>query len=144
MKKSIFAAMMLSLMCLAGCGQAVGKEDKVSYKQDIILYSETAKVEGIEIVNDEVLKTLETVPDASVSYVAVDGHGEPMGMGVHFQGYSVGVNAKPSEGYKYVRCESETIEFYEEVYNEYLGYDVPRFLVPESGNHIIYVYYESK
>ena len=38
--------------------------------------------------------------------------------------------------------ESDTIEFYEYDPNEFLGYDVPWFKVPESGEHVIYVYYE--
>ena len=63
-------------------------------------------------------------------------------MGVHFQEFSVGVGAEPVSGYRYAGCESETIEFYEYDPNEHLGYDVPWFLVPDSGEHIIYVYFE--
>lgn len=111
-------------------------------KREIIYVEEHEKVEGMEVVDDETIATLEKVPDASVTYVPVDGYGNPVGMGVQFQGYCVGVRANPIDGYQYVRCESETIEFYEYVYSEGLGYDVPWFYVPEEGNHIIYVYYE--
>lgn len=108
--------------------------------------SEKDKVKDItSLPHDEYVKLvseLKTVPDSSITYVSVDGYGDACGMGFPFPKYSVGVRANPIEGYRYAGCESDTIEFYEYEWNEYLGYDVPWFLVPDSGEHIIYVYYE--
>lgn len=117
--------------------------DTVGRVDEIILKSESEKTIHMEAVSDEVMATLAKVPDSTITYIAVDGHGEPEGMGVPFQNYLVGVRATPYEGYRYLRSESETIEFHEYSYNEGLGYDVPWFFVPESGNHVIYVYYEA-
>jgi len=119
-----------------------GSGTDVVYVEEIIWYSENQKTIDMEYIDDNTIAALEKVPDSSISYVGVGGYGEPRGMGVHFQNYDVGVSANPKEGYRYVRCESDTIEFYQHNYNEYLGYEVPRFLVPESGHHTIYVYYE--
>ena len=120
----------------------IDEVSKAENKTEIIYYHENEKTRDMEIVSDEVIETLEKVPNSSVTYVAVGGYGNPCGMGVHFQNYAVGVRANPIDGYRYVHSESDTIEFYEYVYNEYLEYEVPWFNVPESGNHIIYVYYE--
>ena len=90
----------------------------------------------------EAMAELETVPDSSVTYVAVDGYGNAVGMGIPFQQYAVGVRANPIEGYRYAGCESDTIEFFMYDPNEALGYDVPWFHVPDSGHHVIYVYFE--
>lgn len=112
------------------------------YTEAIIYRSESEKVESMSVVSEEVIATLEAVPDSSVTYVSVDGYGSAVGMGVHFQQYAVGVSADPIEGYRYAGCESDTIEFFMYDPNEVLGYDVPWFHVPDSGHHVIYVYYE--
>lgn len=108
---------------------------------EIIDRKESNKTSG-GFCTDEEIAEFEKVPNSSVTYVAVDGLGEVDGMGVHFQQYAVGVSATPISGYRYAGCESKTIEFYKYDPNEYLGYDVPWFLVPDSGEHIIYVYFE--
>ncbi len=115
----------------------------IELKEAIINCNESEKLDTLPDRSAESLATLETIPDSSITYVSVDGYGNACGMGVPFQQYAVGVRANPIEGYKYAGCESETIEFYEYAPNESLGYDVPWFHVPDSGNHIIYVYYES-
>lgn len=149
--KKLILSIVLIVIILATIAENVGggaKSSAQSAGEDtqnvtpIIYYSENEKTRDMEVVNDATIAQLEKVPDSSVIYVAVGGYGNPVGMGVHFQNYAVGVCADPIEGYRYVRCDSDTIEFYEYKYNEYLGYDVPWFLVPESGEHYIYVYYE--
>ena len=109
------------------------------YTEAIIYRSE---VEVWDSSPEVTMEELETVPDSSVTYVAVDGYGNAVGMGMHFQQYTVGVRADPIEGYRYAGCESDTIEFFMYDPNEVLGYDVPWFHVPDSGHHVIYVYYE--
>lgn len=115
----------------------------IELKEAIINRNESEKLDTLPDRSPESLATLETIPDSSITYVSVDGYGNACGMGVPFQQYAVGVRANPIEGYKYAGCESETIEFYEYAPNESLGYDVPWFHVPDSGNHVIYVYYEA-
>lgn len=115
----------------------------VELKEAIINRNESEKLDTLPDRSPESLATLEAIPDSSITYVSVDGYGNACGMGVPFQQYAVGVRANPIEGYKYAGCESETIEFYEYAPNESLGYDVPWFHVPDSGNHVIYVYYEA-
>ena len=107
--------------------------------REIIYMSEAPKIEN-KAATDEVLATLEKVPNSTITYVAVDGLGKAYGMGVHFQGAAVTVGAEPNPGYHYVGCESDTIEF-EYIPSEYWGHDIPDFNVPESGEHIIYVYF---
>ena len=107
--------------------------------REIIYMSEASKIEN-KTATDEVLATLEKVPNSTITYVAVDGLGKAYGMGVHFQGAAVTVGAEPNPGYHYVGCESDTIEF-EYIPSEYWGHDIPDFNVPESGEHVIYVYY---
>ena len=108
----------------------------------IIDRNESTKIDSTGGLTDEEIETLKKIPNSSVTYVSVDGLGNACGMGAHFQQYSVGVCAEPKPGYRYAGCESDTIEFYEYDPNEFLGYDVPWFKVPESGEHVIYVYYE--
>ena len=169
MKKIILCALMLlSVATFSACGtskkdnkddadvtkEPVATEDANTTKlyndeniedtyivEEIIDRKEVDKATG-EYCTDEEIAGFEKVPNSKVTYVAVDGLGEVYGMGVHFQEFAVGVGAKPVSGYRYAGCESETIEFYEYAPNEYLGYDVPWFLVPDSGEHIIYVYFE--
>ena len=112
-----------------------------TYEVDDILYYDENYVTQ-EIVTDEDIEGMKKVPNSTITYVAVDGHGKVCGMGVPYQQYAVGVRADSHPGYRYAGCESETIEFYEYAPNEYLGYDVPWFLVPDSGEHVIYVYFE--
>lgn len=127
--------------------------EKVIYENDkniedtyfvelIIDRNESAKIDSTGGLTEEEIETLKKIPNSSVTYVSVDGLGNACGMGAHFQQYSVGVCAEPKPGYRYAGCESDTIEFYEYDPNEFLGYDVPWFKVPDSGEHIIYIYYE--
>ena len=111
------------------------------YVEEIIYLTERQKIPDKEILTDEDLSPLRKVSNSTVTYVAVDGLGNAVGMGAHFQKSVVGVRANPISGYHYVGCESDTIEFYEYIYDESLGYDVPVFKVPDRGEHIIYVYY---
>ena len=111
------------------------------YVEEIIYLTERQKIPDKEILTDEDLSSLRKVSNSTVTYVAVDGLGNAVGMGTHFQKSVVGVRANPISGYHYVGCESDTIEFYEYIYDESLGYDVPVFNVPDRGEHIIYVYY---
>ena len=101
----------------------------------IIYQTETQKIESGKALTSDEIAVLETVPNSKIIYVAVDGLGQAYGMGVPFQGYFVRLGARPNEGYHYVGCESDTIEF---VFDTY---DTPGFVVPESGEHIIYVYF---
>ena len=101
----------------------------------IIYQTETQKIESGKALTSDEIAVLETVPNSKIIYVAVDGLGQAYGMGVPFQGYFVRLGARPNEGYHYVGCESDTIEF------DYEKYDMPSFIVPESGEHIIYVYF---
>ncbi len=114
----------------------------IQNKVEIIYQSEASKVAGSDYASAATVASLSKVPDASITYVGMGGYGSPMGMGVHFQGYTVGIQANPINGYRYVKSESATIQFTGSVYNDYLGQQVPCFNVPESGNHLIYVYYE--
>ena len=76
-------------------------ENDVVNVEEIILYSESQNT-----MDDDIpIEMLEKVSDSSVSYVAVGGYGDPQGMGVHYQNFTVGVNPNPIEGYKYARCE---------------------------------------
>ena len=111
------------------------------YVEKIIYQTEREKIESGKGLTSDEIAALETVPNSNVTYVAVDGLGFAYGMGVPFQGYSVGVGAKPNEGYHYVGWESDTIEAYTYYFIESMGYDAPYFQVPESGEHIIYVYF---
>lgn len=140
MKKFLLIISTLFL-CGCGCKEKTPMAD-VENKTEIIYHDENVKLEGIDDVTDEVLATLEKVPESSITYVGVGGYGDPKGMGVPFQTYAVGVRANPIEGYQYAGCTSETIEFFEYAPNEALGYDVPWFFVPDSGEHYIYVFYE--
>ena len=114
----------------------------IQNKYDIISVSEASKVAGTEYTTAATVATLGKVPNASITYVGMGGHGSPIGMGVHFQSYTVGIQANPASGYRYARCESDTIQFSGSVYNSHLGQDGPTYTVPESGHHFIYVYYE--
>lgn len=111
------------------------------YVEEIIYRTEIQKNADKSILSDEDISALKKVPNSIVTYVAVDGLGNAVGMGPHFQGSDVGVRANPISGYHYVGCESETIDFYQYIPDESLGYDIPVFHVPDSGEHIIYVYY---
>ncbi len=115
--------------------------EDASYVEEIIYRSERQKVSDKAVLSDEDISALKKVPNSIVTYVAVDGLGNAVGMGPHFQGSDVGVRANPISGYHYVGCESETIDFYQYIPDESLGYDIPVFHVPDSGEHIIYVYY---
>ena len=114
--------------------------EDASYVEEIIYQTESEKVQEKNALTYEDIEMLEKVPNSTVTYVAVDGLGNVYGMGVQFQGYSVSVGAQPKEGYHYVGCESDTIEF-EYTPSEYWGRDLASFRVPESGEHIIYVYF---
>jgi len=114
----------------------------IQNKYDIVSKNEASKVAGTDYTTAATVATLGKVPNASITYVGMGGHGSPIGMGVHFQSYTVGVQANPVSGYKYARCESDTIQFSGSVYNSHLGQNVPTYTVPESGHHFIYVYYE--
>ena len=110
------------------------------YREDIIYETEIYKVQDLAVYESGEPIILEGVPDSSITYISVDDLGITSGIGGHYQGYSVGVEAKPNPGYHFVGCESDTLEFFDYGVSGY-GYDVPGYIVPESGEHIIYVYY---
>ena len=104
---------------------------------DKIIYV-TEKEKLLSTTTNEEIATFESVPNSSVTYVGVDGSGLVSGRGirgVHFQGYCMTLEIVPRPGYHYVGCESDTIEL------DFETYDTPSFIVPESGEHIIYVYF---
>ncbi len=111
------------------------------YVEEIIYRTERQKTADKTYLSDEDISSLKKVPNSTVTYVAVDGLGNVVGMGPHYQGFDVGVRVNPIPGYHYAGCESDTIEFYEYIPDESLGYDIPVFRIPESGEHIIYVYF---
>ena len=110
------------------------------YREDIIYETEIYKVQDPAVYESGEPIILENVPDSSITYISVDDLGITSGIGGHYQGYSVGVEAKPNPGYHFVGCESDTLEFFDYGVIGY-GYDVPGYIVPESGEHVIYVYY---
>ena len=110
------------------------------YREDIIYETEIYKVQDLAVYESGEPIILEGVPNSSITYISVDDLGITSGIGGHYQGYSVGVEAKPNPGYHFVGCESDTLEFFDYGVIGY-GYDVPGYIVPESGEHVIYVYY---
>ena len=111
------------------------KEDFIRVKK-IIYATEIDKL--FSTTTNEEIDAFESVPNSSITYVGVGGHGFVDGTGirgVHFQGYRMTLSVFATGNYHYVGCESDTIEF------DYETYDMPSFIVPESGEHIIYVYF---
>ena len=111
------------------------KEDFIRVKK-IIYATEIDKL--FSTTTNEEIDAFESVPNSSITYVGVGGHGFVDGTGirgVHFQGYRMTLSVFATGNYHYVGCESDTIEF------DYEKYDMPSFIVPESGEHIIYVYF---
>ena len=116
----------------------IGKNNKEDFirVRKIIYATEIDKL--FSTTTNEEIDAFESVPNSSITYVGVGGHGFVDGTGirgVHFQGYRMTLEIVPRPGYHYVGCESDTIEF---VFDTY---DTPGFVVPESGEHIIYVYF---
>ena len=116
----------------------IGKNNKEDFirVRKIIYATEIEKLSST--TTNEEIDAFESVPNSSITYVGVGGHGFVDGTGirgVHFQGYRMTLEIVPRPGYHYVGCESDTIEF------DYETYDMPSFIVPESGEHIIYVYF---
>ena len=116
----------------------IGKNNKEDFirVRKIIYATEIEKLSST--TTNEEIDAFESVPNSSITYVGVGGHGFVDGTGirgVHFQGYRMTLSVFTAGKYHYVGCESDTIEF------DYEKYDMPSFIVPESGEHIIYVYF---
>ena len=123
------------------------EELRAIYSQNPRHYEEIKNDEAIEDVQTKINKvTIDSTGEevGSVTYVAVDGLGNPSGMGAHNKNYLVVANSNPNIGYRFVNLRATNNLTFKEVYwyendNAY-RYD---FLVPE-GDTTIYFYYEPK
>lgn len=104
--------------------------------------------------NDETIEDtqsrLEKVTDVdtkeelgSVSYVAVDGLGEPFGMGIHYKGYTVVACPAAKLGYRFVNLRASNVGFNGIEWNEECQEFRYDFAV-QQGDATIYFYYEPK
>ncbi len=107
-----------------------------------------------DIKNDEVIEDTQREPEivtnadtgeevGSVTYVAVDGLGYPIGMGGHYKGYTVGTRSNVKLGYRFVNLRASGLSFYQVEWNENLGEYSYSFVTPK-GDATIYFYYEPK
>lgn len=122
------------------------EEPKDIYSGNPRHYEEVKNDEAIEDTQSRLeMVTIEETGEkvGSVSYVAVDGLGKPLGQGKHDKGKLVVAIPEPNIGYRFVNLRSNEISFSKVFWSEKFEKYCYEFITTE-GDATIYFYYEPK